>query len=68
MTVEHIETDGGRLVVEVEGNGPLVICSPGIGDTRDAYAPRAAYLISIGYRIARIDLLGDGDSTSNFTR
>lgn len=68
MTVSFVDTDGGKLAVEVEGDGPLVICSPGMGDTRDAFAPFAAYLVARGYRVARVDLRGHGESTANFAR
>jgi pimeloyl-ACP methyl ester carboxylesterase len=67
MTITYIETAGGKLAVEVEGEGPrLVICSPGMGDTRDAYGPVAAELVKAGYRVARMDIRGHGDSSANF--
>ena len=66
MTVSHIETDGGRLALE--GEGPLVVCSPGLGDTRDAYAPLASELVAHGFRVARLDLRGHGDSSAAFGR
>lgn len=66
MTVSFVETDGGKLAVEVEGEGPLVICSPAMGDTRDAFAPFAAHLVACGHRVARVDLRGHGDSTARF--
>jgi pimeloyl-ACP methyl ester carboxylesterase len=68
MAILYVEIDGGKLAVEVEGEGPLVICSPGMGDTRDAYAPLASKLVTAGYRVARFDLRGHGDSTTNFKR
>ena len=68
MAITYIETDGGKLAVEVEGEGPLIVCSPGLGDTRDAYAPLATQLVAAGYRVARIDLRGHGDSTETFKR
>lgn len=66
MAITYIETDGGKLAVEVEGEGPLVICSPAMGDTRDSYGPLAAELVAAGYRVARIDLRGHGDSSAVF--
>jgi pimeloyl-ACP methyl ester carboxylesterase len=68
MPITWISIDGGTLAVEVEGNSdaPLIICSPGTGDTRDAYGPLAAKLVSSGYRVARVDLRGHGDSTADF--
>ena len=68
MSISFIETDGGKLAVEVTGAGPLVICSPGLGDTRDAFALLAAHLVAGGYRVARIDLRGHGDSSAHFDR
>ena len=66
MTISYIDTAGGRLAVEVTGDGPLVICSPGLGDTRDVFAPLAAHLVMCGYRVARVDLRGHGDSSARF--
>lgn len=68
MSISFIGTGGGKLAVEVEGVGPLVICSPGLGDTRDAFALLAQHLVASGYRIARIDLRGHGDSSAHFDR
>lgn len=68
MTMSLVDTEGGKLAVEVEGDGPLVICSPGLGDTRDAFAPFATHLVACGYRVARVDLRGHGDSTAKFNR
>ena len=68
MAVSFVASDGGKLAVEVEGEGSLVICSPGMGDFRDAFAPLAAHLILSGYRVACVDLRGHGDSTTGFER
>ena len=68
MCISHVDTDSGTLAVEAEGLGPLVICSPGVGDTRDAFAPLAEYLVARGFRVARVDLRGHGDSTAHFGR
>ncbi len=68
MEISFVETEGGRLAVEVEGDGALVICSPALGDTRDAFAPLAAHLVARGYRVAHLDLRGHGDSTALFSR
>ena len=68
MSISFVESHGGRLAVEVQGDGPLVVCSPGVGDTRDAFAPLAAFLVANGYRVACMDLRGHGDSTAQFDR
>ena len=68
MTISHVDAAGGKLAVEVAGEGPLIICSPGLGDTRDAFTPLAVHLVAGGYRVARVDLRGHGDSTARFDR
>ena len=68
MAISFMDIGGGKLAVEVEGHGPLVICSPGLGDTRDAFAPLAGHLVARGYRVACIDLRGHGDSSAHFDR
>ena len=67
MTISFVDADGGQLAVDVQGEGPLVICSPGMGDFRDAFAPLAEHLVARGYRVASVDLRGHGDSTLGFT-
>lgn len=66
MPVSFVNSDGGQLAVEVQGEGPLVICSPGMGDTRDAFTPFATHLAACGYRVACLDLRGHGESTTRF--
>ena len=66
MPLIYIDTDGGKLAVEVQGEGPLIVCSPGLGDTRDAYAPVAAQLVKQGYTVANMDVRGHGDSSTGF--
>lgn len=68
--LHYVTTDGGRLAVEITGKDtdPLVICSPGMGDTRDAYEPLAKVLVSNGYRVAAMDARAHGDSSAEFTR
>lgn len=68
--LHYITTDGGRLAVEIIGKetDPLVICSPGMGDTRDAYEPFAKILVSHGYRVATVDARGHGESSADFKR
>ncbi|KAF4457130.1 ab hydrolase superfamily protein yisy [Fusarium austroafricanum] len=68
MTVTFIETDGGKLAVDIAGEGPLVICSPAMGDFRDAYDPLATELRKNGFKVAMVDLRGHGESTTTFSR
>jgi pimeloyl-ACP methyl ester carboxylesterase len=63
----NVSADGGSIAVEVAGEGPLVVCSPAMGDTRGAYDILSADLVTAGYRVARMDLRGHGDSSAGFT-
>ncbi|CAK7224578.1 hypothetical protein SCUCBS95973_005564 [Sporothrix curviconia] len=68
MSVQYIENGSGKLAVEVRGdaNAPLVLCSPGIGDFRGAYSAVADQLVAAGYRVALLDLRGQGDASLDF--
>jgi len=68
MDIHYIERPEGRLAFSLEGTGPLVIATPGMGDLRDGYRDLAAALIAAGYRVALVDLPGHGDSDISFTR
>ena len=67
MTFSQLAVDGGRIAAEVRGAGPLVVCSPAMGDTRDAYGPLADHLVAHGFRVVLLDLRGHGDSDAGFT-
>ncbi|WP_395836360.1 alpha/beta fold hydrolase [Cystobacter fuscus] len=45
-----------------------MICSPAMGDTREAYGLFADGLVARGYRVVLLDLRGHGDSDHGFTR
>ena len=66
METSLISSNGGQLGAEIGGEGPLVICSPGMGDFRDAFASLSTHLRAAGYRVACVDLRGHGDSTADF--
>ena len=55
---EYVDVKGGRIAYEVIGQGPLVVLSPGLGDTRRTYRFLAPLLAKAGYRVASVDLRG----------
>lgn len=57
----------GRIAYDIAGAGPLVVLVPGMGDLRSAYRFLAPALQAAGYRVARTDLRGHGDSDTSFT-
>jgi pimeloyl-ACP methyl ester carboxylesterase len=68
---EFLTVEGGRLAFEVTGEGPLVVLSHGMGDSRAAYRFVAPQLVAAGYRVALADLRGAGESSvgwSSYTR
>lgn len=56
----------GRIAYDVAGNGPLVICIPGMGDLRSGFRALVPGLVSAGYTVATMDLRGHGDSDATF--
>jgi pimeloyl-ACP methyl ester carboxylesterase len=71
VVTEYLEIEGGRLAYDVTGEGPLVVLSHGMGDGREAYRFLASRLVAAGYRVAKADLRGHGESTtgwSSYTR
>ncbi len=57
---------GGRIAYDVAGDGPLVVCVPGMGELRSAYRFVVPPLVAAGYRVATMDLRGHGDSDATF--
>jgi pimeloyl-ACP methyl ester carboxylesterase len=65
--VQFLQRDGGRVAYEVSGDGPLVVCVPGMGELRSIYRYTVPALVANGFRIASIDLRGHGDSDATFS-
>lgn len=58
----------GRIAYDVSGEGPLVVCIPGMGELRSSYRLLAPRLVDAGFRVATMDLRGHGDSDTTFSR
>lgn len=63
-----LNLEEGRIAFEVRGEGPLVICVPGMGDLRAVYRFLAADLGAAGFTAAVMDLRGHGGSDASFSR
>jgi len=63
---EFLQVDGGRIAYEVAGEGPLVVLSHGMGDTRSCWRFLTPKLIKAGFRVATADLRGIGESSVDF--
>ena len=56
----------GRIAYDVSGTGPLIIGVPGMGDLRSTFRHLTPALVAAGYRVATMDLRGQGDSDLTF--
>jgi pimeloyl-ACP methyl ester carboxylesterase len=63
---EYVDVEGGRIAYDVIGDGPLVVLSPGVADTRSTYRFLAPLIADAGYRVASVDLRGHGESTADW--
>lgn len=61
-----MDVKGGRIAYEVVGQGPLVVLSPGMADTRNTYRFLAPLIANAGYRVASVDLRGHGESSTDW--
>jgi pimeloyl-ACP methyl ester carboxylesterase len=66
LTVHYLDRPEGRLAYTLQGEGPLVIAVPGMGDLRSVYRDLADPIVRAGYRLAVMDLRGHGDSDTTF--
>ena len=67
MSISHLSLSEGRIAYEVTGEGPLVVCVPGMGELRSAYRHTVPALVEAGFRVAAFDLRGHGDSDATFS-
>jgi pimeloyl-ACP methyl ester carboxylesterase len=66
MSTQFIDVAGGRIAYEVTGEGPLVVLSHGMGETRASYRFLAPMIAAAGYRVASADLRGHGASSTGW--
>ncbi|RDV43090.1 alpha/beta hydrolase [Leifsonia sp. ku-ls] len=64
--VRYLQRPEGRISYTVEGQGPLVVAVPGMGDLRSSYRELVPALVAAGYRVAVSDLRAHGDSDTTF--
>ena len=60
---EQLTIGDNTIAYDVSGAGPLVVLAHGIGDSRHSYRFLAPALAKAGYRVARVDVRGCGDSS-----
>jgi pimeloyl-ACP methyl ester carboxylesterase len=60
---EYLRIGDKSIAYDVTGEGPLVVLSHGIGDSRHSYRFVAPALAAAGYRVANMDIRGCGESS-----
>ncbi|TCO47951.1 pimeloyl-ACP methyl ester carboxylesterase [Actinocrispum wychmicini] len=63
---QFLERPDGRLAYDIRGQGPLVLCSPGLGNLRGTFDDLVEPLVAAGFTVATVDLRGHGESTSHW--
>jgi pimeloyl-ACP methyl ester carboxylesterase len=66
-SAQMLERPQGRIGYDVTGDGPLVVCLPGMGELRSVYRFTVPALAGAGFRVATMDLRGHGDSDAGFS-
>ena len=66
MIAVKIPREAGTIHVEIRGEGPLVLCVPGMGETHAAFRHLVPGLVAAGFRVASMDLRGHGASSTTF--
>ena len=67
MITKYLTQENGRIAYDDQGQGPLVICVPSMGDVRGEYRFLIPQLISAGCRVVNMDVRGMGESTTNWS-
>jgi pimeloyl-ACP methyl ester carboxylesterase len=65
-SAQTLELQGGTIAYDVAGAGPLVVLVHGIGEHRQSYREAAALLLEAGFRVARMDMRGHGESSAGW--
>jgi pimeloyl-ACP methyl ester carboxylesterase len=66
-SVSRLARPGGRIAYQLIGEGPTVVCVPGMGDLRSVYRFLAPSLAAAGFQTAIMDLRGHGESDATFS-
>jgi pimeloyl-ACP methyl ester carboxylesterase len=63
MNTKFLKQENGTIAYDDQGQGPLVICVPSLGDVRGEYRFLIPQLVSAGYRVASMDVRGMGETS-----
>ena len=63
MATKYLNQQNGQIAYDVEGDGPLMVCVPSLGDLRGEYRFIRPLLVEAGYRVVTMDVRGHGESS-----
>ena len=66
MNTKFLNQGNGKIAYDVEGEGPLVVCVPSLGDLRGEYRFLRPMLVKAGFRVATMDVRGHGETSKNW--
>lgn len=66
MNTKYLKLENGRIAYDDQGEGPLVLCVPSMGDVRGEYRFLIPQLVSAGYRVVSMDVRGMGESSTEW--
>jgi pimeloyl-ACP methyl ester carboxylesterase len=66
-STRYLDRPAGRVAYDIQGEGPLLVLVPGMGELRSSYRHLTPALVAAGYTVATTDLRGHGDSDASFT-
>lgn len=68
MGTHLLPVPGGTLAVDLQGSGPLVVLSPGMGDLAGVFRDLVPVVTAAGWQSAALDLRGHGASSTTSTQ
>ena len=66
MNTKFLNQGNGKIAYDVEGEGPLVVCVPSLGDLRGEYRFLRPILVEAGFRVATMDVRGHGETSKTW--
>lgn len=64
---QYLARPEGRIAFDLQGDGPLLVLVPGMGELRSSYRHLTPALLAAGYTVATVDLRGHGESDTTFS-
>jgi len=66
MNTKYLKHENGTIAYDIQGNGPLLLCVPSMGDVRGEYRFLIPQLVAAGYRVVSMDVRGMGKTSTEW--